>query len=180
MPTASARVWTACRAARSRFRPPAASAVTVKRSGAASTASMAWVPIEPVEPSRTTLRGEDAGKGKAAGGAGSRNSICSSIPHPAPAPVPASRPADGPTDGLLPLFILQALENPCPGLHAVAEQLWSTTGFGGLPAGPAQGPLGVPQQRRIDHPAAEAENTRCPPGRLEQIRGVGRFLFGRA
>ena len=57
MPTARARVWTACRARSSRFPPPALSATTSKRCGAPSTTSIAWVPMEPVDPRRTILRG---------------------------------------------------------------------------------------------------------------------------
>ena len=56
-PTAWARVWTACRARSSRLPPPALSATTSKRCGAPSTTSIACVPMEPVDPRRTILRG---------------------------------------------------------------------------------------------------------------------------
>ncbi|CAH0327171.1 hypothetical protein SRABI128_05835 [Microbacterium sp. Bi128] len=56
-PTAWARVWTACRARSSRLLPPALSATTSKRCGAPSTTSIACVPMEPVDPRRTILRG---------------------------------------------------------------------------------------------------------------------------
>ncbi len=39
--------------------PPALSAVMRNRSGAACATSIAWVPIEPVDPSRVTVRGEE-------------------------------------------------------------------------------------------------------------------------
>ena len=51
------RVWTACRARSSRLPPPALSATTSKRCGAPSTTSIACVPMEPVDPRRTILRG---------------------------------------------------------------------------------------------------------------------------
>ena len=54
--TVSTRSWWACSAS-SPTRPPAAeSAVTRKRSGLRRTRSMAWVPMDPVEP-RTTMSG---------------------------------------------------------------------------------------------------------------------------
>ena len=46
----------ACRASRSGWPPPAASATTRNRSGLRRMMSSAWVPIEPVEPRITTSR----------------------------------------------------------------------------------------------------------------------------
>ena len=61
VPTAKTRSATACLANSSRLPPPALMAVTVKRGlpsdrAACSTTSMAWVPMEPVEPRMITLR----------------------------------------------------------------------------------------------------------------------------
>ena len=56
--TASTCRSTAWRASSVRL-PPALSAVMRNRSGAAATTSIAWVPMDPVDPSRVTVRGEE-------------------------------------------------------------------------------------------------------------------------
>ncbi len=55
-PTSSTCSRTACSARRARLRPPALSAVAVNRSGLRVITSIAWVPMEPVEPRSATVR----------------------------------------------------------------------------------------------------------------------------
>src|ERR1035437_8097244 len=57
-PTASTPSATACCASRPRLAPPALIATTRNRPGLADTTSMAWVPMEPVDPRMAMLRGE--------------------------------------------------------------------------------------------------------------------------
>lgn len=67
--TCSACSATACSASSARLAPPALSAVTWNRSALREMTSMAWVPIEPVDPRMAILRGELTGPFWRAGGA---------------------------------------------------------------------------------------------------------------
>ncbi|ARX86823.1 hypothetical protein SMD44_06300 [Streptomyces alboflavus] len=88
--TVRTRSCLAC-SARRPTRPPAADrAVTRKRSGLRSTRSMAWVPIEPVEPRMTMSRGPSVPTGSKTRCGSARGAGLSLMPplwpHPAPDP----------------------------------------------------------------------------------------------